>query len=632
MYTIKALVIESSLPDPILIYYAKEDLSRGSLVVVPLRNKLVPAFVMESSPLLDRKLSIKQAGYSLQRVTRVITYAPIISPRQKIFFERLSFYYHVSIPSLLKFLLPPIQKTFLHFPIVQPKTDRITPHVFSIVFRSVHDSPYMIDDALLQRLSEEGGQHCIIFPTHAILSETLARLAPSQHIVAYKKSMKAKEVRELWIRILQGEPVVVLGLPSALYLPWQYLCSVHVAHASRELYNSSSFPFIDGVRAAREAGMIYNARVVLLDVLPRVGWGLSNHEGSRFALPTITLFTEHSIPSWHMPQERPLWPDVMRNAIIQKRDSAKKILIFVNRRGYIPLVACASCGYTYACPKCSAGFTLHKEKGALLLRCHRCGYEEVSPHDVCPLCHGFFTRWYGAGTARVIQESLQLFPGYTHVQFDSDVAHTNLQEEKLLDTFLYAEHAVLVTTELLFKHILPASDLTLVVDVDRMMNIPDFSTEERMVYRLSALGMRSRCCMISTHNPDRAVFRALTDPSQFFEDELANRKRYEFPPYCEIVRVTYAHKDKRRVQELLVHIANDMRKVLTKIQKEHEFEIIDPFPAYVERIHNRYQYHLLVKMKKNICERTDADIAARNTLLRTIPQGCTIIIEPPSIF
>ena len=590
MYIIKALVLEF-LPDPVLTYYAKQPLARGNLITVPLRGKDAIAFVVSSTHIKETKLSVKHAGYALRPIKGVISDTSIISPRQKLFFERVALRYNIVLPLVLKYALPSPTKTFLHFPEV----------------------------SIPKRFDSVGFQRLILVPSEAFLAY-VAQDFDNENVIVYKKTMPVKKQREVWIKILRGDPVTVVGLSSALFLPWHNLAFIEILETHNGLYKSLSAPFFDVNILARELAHTHGSDVTQ--------GAMTRHSAGNIA---YTLIEDKKDPTRR--RQLDVFSRLIKNVPLAALQQCDKIVILVNRRGYTPFVLCASCGYMYRCPKCSVGFVLHENdtSRAKRLVCHHCNYVEKNPQDVCPECHGFLTGFSGVGTEKVGEAFKQILPHHTFFIFDSDTVKTLKKEKEMFGRFNESSEGVLVATELIFKHPLPQLDASFIIDTDRMLNIPDFWSGERVFRMIRTLGFSSKHVYIFTRDVTRPIFGYINTPENFFERENKARERYGYPPFVELTKITYAHSNKESIENTMTTLVTQMRKFLIDNNTEVLFEVSDPSPAFVSKINRRFYYHIILRLKKSLTEITDDDLRARNRLLLLVPRGFVVNIGASSI-
>jgi primosomal protein N' (replication factor Y) len=229
---------------------------------------------------------------------------------------------------------------------------------------------------------------------------------------------------------------------------------------------------------------------------------------------------------------RALW------AALQERLSAgEQSLLFINRRGYAPVLACEACGWAAACQRCTARMVLHSADRRL--RCHHCGAEASIPR-ACPTCGNVDLRALGRGTQR-IEETLQArFPGARVVRIDRDSARRRGQLARTLEDIRRGEGDILVGTQLLAKgHDFPGLTLVGVLNADTALVSTDYRAAERLFAVLAQVagraGRRERAgeVLVQTRYPGHPLFAALArhDFAGFAEAELEQRRDAGFPPF-----------------------------------------------------------------------------------------------------
>ncbi len=626
MYIVKVLVLEN-IPDPILTYYSKEVIDRGSLILVPLRGKDTPAFVMELSHITATKLAVKNVGYTLLPISGVITTSSVTSQRQKKLFENISRYYNIHLSTVLKFAFPSPQKTFLHFPrvsSVQTEPRETSEHPQRLVYEGIPDLDY------LKNLIQEGTQ-CLILAPSSFLVKYYAHLFGDLDPVVYQKTMGTARVRDVWGRVLRREPVVVVGTSASLYLPWTNLCSIFVMNSSHDAYKSQNNPFVDSMYIVSELASLHGSSVLYADTTPRSALVDYPRTGG-LQKNIVPIFVNAKRPDRDKRKGNKYLEDLRREIFANLQDS-KKSIIFVNRRGVSPIISCLSCGFFYRCPRCSVGFVQHGGASPRVpeLLCHRCGYRERRPSDLCPECRGFLGLSYGFGTQGIEREVRALYPKHLIVRFDSDVVKSDREECAALQKFLDSEHGLLITTELLLKHPVQEVDTTIVLDVDRLLSFPDYTTEERVFRVLRFLGTSTQRFYVFTSDFERELFKHLNNPVGFAKEDLKARERYLYPPFCEMIKITQKHRDALFLENSMAELVARLREVITRQGHDTLFDVSDSYPALAEKVGHKHVRHILFRLKKHLADTTKEDLRVRNSILKRIPRDYIIDINPSSI-
>jgi primosomal protein N' (replication factor Y) len=224
-------------------------------------------------------------------------------------------------------------------------------------------------------------------------------------------------------------------------------------------------------------------------------------------------------------------------AIGQRLAQREQSLIFINRRGYAPVLACDACGWTAGCGRCSARMVLHSADRRL--RCHHCGAEGPIP-NACPTCGNVDLKPMGRGTQRVEETLTARFPGARILRIDRDSARRRAELERTLEGIRRGEGDILVGTQLLAKgHDFPSLTLVGVLNADSALVSTDYRAPERLFSVLSQVagraGRRDRPgeVLVQTLFPRHPLFAALErhDFAGFADAQLEERRAAGFPPF-----------------------------------------------------------------------------------------------------
>jgi len=309
----------------------------------------------------------------------------------------------------------------------------------------------------------------------------------------------------------------------------------------------------------------------------------------------------------------------MKDALAQ----GEQTILFLNRRGTATFVRCRNCGLVFRCPRCSVALTYHSVERRLI--CHRCRYSVPVP-DSCPRCSRRNLRLLGIGTQRIEDEMKHFFPEARVLRWDKDVITKRFGHEDLLRSFRDHKADVLIGTQMIAKGLdLPQVTLAGVINADTGLNFPDFRSSERTFQLLCQVagragrGVKAGKVIIQTYSPDNYVIEAAArhDYLGFYHKEIDYRRRYNYPPFSELVRLVYSHaneescrREAERVHRLILQ--EGTRKSIT------DFNVIGPVPTFAFRVRARYRWQLFLRGAESI------GILSQLTL----PQGWTIDVDP----
>jgi len=271
-----------------------------------------------------------------------------------------------------------------------------------------------------------------------------------------------------------------------------------------------------------------------------------------------------------------------------------QVLVFLNRRGYAPLLMCHACGWTSHCPRCYAHMTLHQQQQRL--RCHHCGHENAVP-PACPDCGSPALLIPGAGTERLEQSLEQHFPDIVISRIDRDTTRRKGELDRRLQQARNGEARILIGTQMLAKgHDFPNLSMVALVDIDQGLFSSDFRGAERMAQlMIQVAGRAGRAdkpgeVFIQTHHPDHPLLQTLLHQGYpaFAQAALQERQQAGFPPYSymAILRAEASQRD-----QCMAFLSEAARSA----GNPAAVQLFGPLPAPMERRAGRYRAQLILQ-------------------------------------
>ncbi|MEJ2611972.1 MAG: primosomal protein N' [Candidatus Thiodiazotropha sp.] len=277
--------------------------------------------------------------------------------------------------------------------------------------------------------------------------------------------------------------------------------------------------------------------------------------------------------------------------------AGEQAMLFLNRRGYAPMLTCHACGWLTDCPRCDARMTHHRQQN--LLWCHHCGHQQRVPQQ-CPSCGSPDLRPIGQGTERVEESLQQIFPDTPLARIDRDSTSRKGSLEKLLAQIKAGVYPILLGTQMLAKgHHFPAVTLVAILDVDQGLFGADFRASERMAQLiLQVSGRAGRAerpgkVLIQTRHPDHPLMQLLTTKGYdaFSEVALQERRNALLPPYSHQVLIRAEATKAEHPERFL----NQILEAGLKIDGAANIEFWGPVPAPMERRAGKTRAHLLIQ-------------------------------------
>jgi primosomal protein N' (replication factor Y) len=280
---------------------------------------------------------------------------------------------------------------------------------------------------------------------------------------------------------------------------------------------------------------------------------------------------------------------------LQRKEQA---ILFQNRRGYAPFIQCSQCSYIPKCKSCDVSLTYHKYINKL--KCHLCGYTENNPSK-CISCGSADIKMQGIGTEKIEDEIATLFPQATLDRLDIDNARGKEAHEHIIQKFETGETDILVGTQMVTKGLdFDKVRLVGVINVDQMLNYPDFRSAEKTFQLLAQVGGRAGrredngIVMLQTSRPEHPVvqFAAAHDYNNFYHAEMQQRKQFLYPPFTRMINITLKHKDADAVKQAAQYFLKHFTPPAT-------VKMLGPVTPVISRIKNMYLQEVILKIPKN---------------------------------
>jgi len=448
---------------------------------------------------------------------------------------------------------------------------------------------------LIDRVLHQGQQVLMLVPEIGLTAPMVSRLAQrlnTQPVVLHSERTNSQRAR-VWQLTRQGHPLLLIGTRSAIFAPLPKLGLIIVDEEHDGAYKQQ-----DSIRYhARDVALVraklHNCPIVLGSATPSLESLANGEQGKLHLLKLTQRANQHALPSMNtidMRQhklEGALSPPLL-TAIELTLSQQGQILLFLNRRGYSPVLMCHDCGHTLDCPACEVPYTFHRH--APNLRCHHCGKVEQTPR-VCPCCGSSNWHLVGQGTQRV-EEVLQAhFPNTPVIRIDRDSTQGKDKLANLFDQIRTGEPCIILGTQMLAKgHDFAGISLVGIIDVDSALFARDFRSLERLAQLVvqvsgrAGRGATSGQVLLQTHQPQHSFVQSLlTKPyAEIAQQLLSERAETQLPPYAFSAWLLAEGKQLDRVQAQL-------EKLLPLCQQHPSVQVAGPMPALMHKRQHHYR-------------------------------------------
>ena len=458
---------------------------------------------------------------------------------------------------------------------------------------------------LIAKVLARGEQALALVPEISLTPQLEARFRqafPGARLALMHSGLEDVARTSAWLAAARGEAAIVLGTRLAVLAPLPRLALVIVDEE-----HDTSFKQQEGLRYSGRDAAVYRAKlaacpVVLGTATPSLetwyNWQQKRYERLELperASPGARLPTVRTVDLQREAPEQGFAPPML-SAIAARLSRGEQSLVFINRRGYAPVLACEACGWTAGCERCTARMVVHAADRRL--RCHHCGAESPVPR-ACPTCGNVDLRPMGRGTQRVEEALGARFPGARIVRIDRDSARRRGELSRVLERVRKGEADILVGTQLLAKgHDFPGLTFVGVLNADAALVSTDYRAAERLFAVLQQVSGRAGRreqpgeVMVQTRYPGHPLFGALVrhDFAGFAESQLVERKAAGFPPF---VFEAALRAEAPKLETTL----RFLREAALLVEAPASVSVYDPVPNVITRLAGMERARLLLQSR-----------------------------------
>lgn len=471
--------------------------------------------------------------------------------------------------------------------------------------------------AIEQQLAA-GRQALVLVPEIGLTPQTVTRFQRRFKVpVGILHSGVADGGRNLaWLRARAGLDRIVIGTRSAVFAPLKHPGIIIVDEE-----HDSSYKQQEGFRYSARDLAVYRAHqlripLILGSATPSLE-SLANAQVGRYR----HLQLRRQAAARHLSQLRPV--DIRNTALqeglapesLQLLKAAigrgEQVLVFINRRGFAPLIMCHFCGWQAKCPRCDARMTLHQQP--YHLHCHHCDHQRRVPSQ-CPDCQGSTLQHIGAGTERTEAQLSKLLPEVPVLRIDRDSTRSQKQLNAMLAQIHTGEPCVLVGTQMLAKgHHFPRVSTVVILDADGGLFSPDFRATEKMAQLIIQVAGRAGRealqgqVLLQSHHVDHPYLQLLLGQGYggLAKQLLRERQLAELPPFS---AMAILRAESKRPDNALQFLQQARAAAEQLIAASPQFRYLGPLPAAMEKRQDRYRFLLQLQA------------SARSQMQRFLPQ------------
>lgn len=460
----------------------------------------------------------------------------------------------------------------------------------------------------IEEIVSYGRQAIMLVPEISLTPQTIRRFRSRFESVAVLHShLTDVERHAYWKQIASGSVQVVVGARSAVFAPTPHLGMIVIDEEHEATFKQESSPRYHAREVARQRALMERVPLILGSATPTLeSWQrvLDKQDTlislprrvANLPLPPVVIVDTRNDPAIG---KGAAIGRAMFQAMNQALRERGQIILFLNVRGYSPVMWCRGCGSGVKCPDCDITLTWHKARSIAL--CHCCNFS-TKPPSVCPVCQKPGLSYIGLGTERLENEVQTRFEGFKCLRMDSDTMQQRGAHDVALEKFRHGEVQILLGTQMIAKGLdFPNVTLVGVIDADTLLHQPDLRSAERTFQLISQVagrtGRSSRGgrVLVQTASPAQysIVSASKHDYLGFVMQELQHRKALTVPPFSQMARIILRGPDEKEVQAYSTKIG----EIVSAVIRERQFDIrvMGPAPCLIPRMKANFRYNLQLK-------------------------------------
>ncbi|MBQ7042853.1 MAG: primosomal protein N' [Muribaculaceae bacterium] len=464
---------------------------------------------------------------------------------------------------------------------------------------------------LISYILNQGNQALYLVPEIALTTQLTHRLQRvfGDKVIIYHSKFSDNERVDIWKKLLTSrEPCVVIGARSSLFLPFSNLSLVIVDEEHESSYKQQDpAPRYNARDVATVLASMHGAKTLLGSATPSIETYFKATSGKYGFIELSERFDGVKLPEIEIidmnlaRRKRTTtgtFSERTRTLATEAISRGEQVIFFLNRRGYAPLARCKQCGWVPKCENCDVSLTYHRRYNQLI--CHYCGSTHPLP-NICPACKDPGVDVLGYGTERVEDEVETTFPDVKIARMDLDTTRNKDGYENIIDDFSKRRSQILVGTQMVTKGLdFDGVSLVGVINADSLINFPDFRATERAFNMLEQVAGRAGrrqaqgIVTIQTTQPSHPILSFLKnhDYKGYYEDEIDERKRFNYPPFTRLIYIYLKHRDNDTLTELSVIYSNKLRELFGN-------RVFGPEEPMIGRIQSLYIRKIMLKIEVN---------------------------------
>lgn len=556
MYIVTVIPIAKGILKDYLSYFTSNNISSGSLIKIPLRNKIVSGIVLSCEKANDLKTEIRKATFETKKIENSEP-KQCLSPYFIETINKLSSYYITSPGSLFYALTP--QNILESINKIELKNQDFTQKkgVEKLIIQKNTSERLGTYKSLIREEFAKKISVYVITPTteEAIFVSKELSKGIEQYSYVLGSFLSKQKIIQSWNKIVtEKHPVLIIGTGHFLALPRNDIGTIIVEKENSAFYKIIQRPFVDIRKIAETFAETRGTKIIYGDSILSVEtmWRFNQKELSEIS--PLQLRLPHQTKNIIVDQKTSIESVVSdvkhdHTKILSKDSVAlithaqklnQKVFIFANRKGMSPATYCGDCGAQVLCHTCLSPVVLYEREQGNIFRCHKCGNSR-SAKETCDRCKSWNLNTYGVGADKIEKEIYSIFPDILILRIDSEHTKTRKEIQKVIKDFYDNPKCILIGTEMASHYLHSPFSHAIVPSVDAMFSVPDFNAHEKIIGIIGQLGeLTQEFVLIQTRMKEHPIFYFIQSGniSEFYREEINERKKWGYPPFFIFIKIT----------------------------------------------------------------------------------------------
>ena len=612
-----ALNAKTSLSRQTFSYKIKPEqlpyIQSGVLVSAPFRNRNLQGVVVSLQHIGDIALKHK-----LKFIDKILDTNPILDSSGLQLARWMSDYYMTPIGEVIFAMIPSVAHRLASKTLAITNNSSNVPKQNGRIYTLYDRNEYRIKNyiKLIEKALKAKKNSLLIFSTSEKESKTyelLKKYFNNVNIAIFSSNLTNTQKYTIWQEMQRNKYQIVVGTRLAIFAPISNLGLMIIDQPENFGYKEEQSPHYNTRDIALEIVRTRGINLVFGSDTPDIisYYNLNKKYYHNLKQLNENVYQKPDCQLVDMNYEKTFISHILEREIQNSLQHKQKILIVLNRRGSGSVYKCNDCQEVIKCKKCAEPLVFFENSNTLI--CSHCN-THTAPPNTCPHCQGSKLRSFGIGTQTIEKELKKTFPEIKTLIIERDSANIyNSSEHKNYD-------CVIATQKILDFDI--KFYLTAVLQIDNQFNVPDFTTLENIyLFLTKVINLTNKKLIIQTQNPENFVIRNLQSPAKITNYILDERKKYDYPPFSKIIKLTLRDGDKSKCQKEAEKMYELLKKLNIKL-----LTILGPNPSFTPKKRGKFYYQITLKHPVNL----DTTIKKRFFSIKSLSKW-TIDVDPISL-